>query len=114
MNVNTTERTKAMNNPTFNNIVSEQLQRCTATLTLKGDEYGEDTDRLKHFKTAGALQGTTPEEALVGMMAKHTVSVVEMAKNKDYYTEEQWDEKIGDSINYLLLLSALIREDSHA
>lgn len=111
MNANITERTRVMTNERFNDIVKEQLTRCVDTLCIKGDEYGEDFDRLSHFKVAGALQKRRPEDALVGMMCKHIVSVVEMSRTPGYFTEDQWNEKIGDSINYLLLLSALIRED---
>ena len=50
----------------------------------------------------------------IGMMAKHTVSVYDLANDVDKGADiplEMWDEKIGDSINYLLLLNALVRED---
>ena len=48
-------------------------------------------------------------------MAKHTVSVYDMIRGLEEgksYPLELWDEKIGDSINYLLLLAAAVREDA--
>ena len=113
MNVNITERTRLMTNERFNDIVNEQLARCARVLCSKGEEYGSETDRLGHFKAAGALLRVTPEEALMGMLSKHLVSVADMCRDAEAYTAAQWDEKIGDSINYLLLLSALVGDDHH-
>lgn len=98
----------------FNEIIHEQISRCEATLCKKADEYATE-DRLHNFKQAAALQKCKPETALAGMMCKHTVSVYDMLKgveNGKEYPLEMWDEKIGDSINYLLLLSAMVREKS--
>lgn len=94
----------------FNAIVTEQIKRCTDTLIKKAKEYATE-DRLHNFKVAAELEGITPVAALAGMMAKHTVSVYDMCKSNIEYPVELWNEKIGDSINYLLLLSALVRED---
>lgn len=47
-------------------------------------------------------------------MAKHTVSVYDLIRKHDLggmTSKEMWSEKIGDSINYLLLLSALVQEE---
>ena len=44
------------------------------------------------------------------MMAKHTVSVYDMCNIGDNYPLELWSEKITDSINYLILLRALVEE----
>lgn len=98
-----------MKTETFEKIVNEQITRCTDTLIVKAKEYATE-DRLHNFKIAAAVQGVTPEQALAGMMCKHTVSVYDMCGSGKTYTQELWDEKIGDSINYLLLLAALIRE----
>lgn len=94
----------------FERIVSEQIKRCVNTLNIKSNEYATD-DRLHNFKIAAALEGITPIQALQGMMAKHTVSVYDMCQSGKRYPIELWDEKIGDSINYLLLLAAPIREE---
>ena len=85
-------------------------------LAAKGDEYaGEvDKDRLHNFKVAAATQGITTKEALAGMMAKHTVSVYDMIGDGRAHSQEKWDEKIVDHINYLILLRALVLEDEAA
>lgn len=75
-------------------------------------EYATD-DRLHNFKIAGELQKCTAVKALGGMMAKHTVSVYDLIDDYEQgkaISKEMWAEKIGDSINYLLLLTAMLEE----
>ena len=97
----------------FEEHIKETVNRSLNTLFAKSEAYNDpDGDRLRNFKVAAELQHTTPVKALAGMMAKHTVSVYDMIDKSDEDIIEfaDWYEKIGDSINYLLLLSALIHE----
>ena len=92
------------------------MQRCEETLLNKAKEYtGNSPDRLSAFKTAASLQECTPERALAGMMAKHIISIYDMCFSEQAaYTQSMWDEKITDTLNYLFLLNALVREgDCH-
>jgi hypothetical protein len=99
-----------MTTDNFNAIINWQIEHCKSILCSKAKEYAT-SDRLHNFKIAGALQGISPVQALMGMMAKHTVSVADMCMSSgETYPQEMWDEKITDSINYLLLLAALVRE----
>lgn len=96
----------------FNEIINERLIKCTQLLCAKSDEYATE-DKLHNFKVAARLQGCTPIKALAGMMCKHTVSVYDLIRDNEegkQIPKELWEEKIGDSINYLLLLTALIEE----
>ena len=97
-----------MNTNEFNEIIDKILMKCTDVLINKAKEYATQ-DRLHNFKVAAELQGISPKQALMGMMAKHTVSVADMCRSGEYPLE-MWDEKIGDSINYLLLLRCLVEE----
>ena len=102
-----------MDNHDFEEYIKEALDRAMATLFAKSDAYNDpDGDRLRNFKVAAELQHTTPIKALAGMMAKHTVSVYDLIdkSDKDIIEWVDWYEKIGDSINYLLLLYTLIHE----
>ena len=97
----------------FNKILETLIGKCTSTLGAKSNEYATE-DRLHNFKIAAELQNCTPITALAGMMAKHTVSVYDLIQkheNGEVVSKGLWDEKIGDSINYLILLSALIQEE---
>lgn len=100
-----------MTTPNYNRIITTMISHCTDTLIHKAKEYATD-DRLHNFKQAAHLQNITPMQALGGMMAKHTVSVYDMIATGETYPLELWDEKIGDSINYLLLLRAMVEEEN--
>lgn len=100
-----------MDGKEFAEICDEQVGICLRLLGVKADEYATDIDRLHNFKTAGHLKGETPIQALAGMMAKHTVSIYDMALSEDTHPIALWTEKITDHINYLLLLKALVIEE---
>lgn len=93
----------------FNKIVEEQLGRSVSVLIDKAAEYATE-DRLHNFRVASVLGGTSMEEAVAGMMLKHTVSVYDMCRRDVACSEELWNEKITDHINYLLLLRAVVEE----
>lgn len=96
----------------FNALVDEQLNYCTKLLKAKGTEYSKDVDRLSTFKKAGILQNETPKQALLGMLAKHLVSIADMCNAPQKESTARWVEKIGDSINYLILLRAIVEEEN--
>ena len=98
-----------MTSTEFERIFEEQVERSRIVLVNKASEYATE-DRLHNFKVAAALEGKTPEQALAGMMAKHTVSVYDMAESGLAYPIDLWQEKITDHINYLFLLNAIVRE----
>jgi hypothetical protein len=100
-----------MTSDTFNEIIEKQMTHSLNLLTRKGLEYAPSDDRLSAFKAAAGLQGCTSAQAAFGMLAKHLVSLADMTKASALYTPAVWDEKIGDSINYLLILRAIADEE---
>lgn len=89
--------------------------RCSSALTFckrkPKNTPGTIRTRLGAFKAAAALQHTTPERALAGMLAKHIVSLYDMCFDSDTdYDISTWNEKITDSLNYLFLLKAIVKE----
>ena len=101
-----------MDTERFNGIINSRIAKCTDVLCVKANEYATE-DRLHNFKVAAEIQNCTLITALAGMMAKHTVSVYDLIQRQEqgFVVEDAlWDEKIGDSINYLLLLTALVQE----
>ena len=56
---------------------------------------------------------SSPKAALMGMLSKHLISISDMCTDERQYSREQWDEKITDSINYFLILRALVEEESN-
>lgn len=101
-----------MNAKVFDELVAKRIGKCIGILCEKAEGYAAPKDRLHNFKVAAALQGITPREAIRGMMAKHTVSVYDMCKSNIVYPDAVWDEKLTDSINYLLLLEAIIQDEN--
>lgn len=100
-----------MGEGTFRALLEEQIETCKRVLGAKSDEYGP-TDRLHNFRVAAGMECITMEQALAGMMAKHTISVYDMCREsgEKEFPIELWQEKITDHINYLLLLNAAVRE----
>lgn len=94
----------------FNEVLFDQFAKMEAVLAAKADEYAGGNDRLANFKKAAALQGITPEQACHGMMTKHIVSVSDMVQSGKEYPMAMWEEKLGDALNYYVLLKALVVE----
>jgi hypothetical protein len=102
-----------MTNEIFNEVTAERVRMCIDVMCKKSDEYATDNDKLHNFKVAASLQGCSDIKALGGMMCKHTVSIYDLIndfENGKNIPLDLWNEKIGDSINYLLLLNALVIE----
>lgn len=99
-----------MKNEQFAKIFSKQVDICEEVLIKKAEEYGTE-DRLHNFKIAATLQDCSPIQAVAGMMVKQTVSIYDMCQAiEGYHTMDQWDEKITDHINYLILLRATVQD----
>ena len=101
-----------MNQQDFDDLLETQLARVSSVLGLKTKEYATETDQLKNIRDAAELQGLTMQEAVGGMMAKHTVSIYSMLKDTGtLYPDAVWDEKITDHIIWLILLRAVLEDN---
>jgi len=102
-----------MNTVAFNDIVENRLKMIKKILVAKGAEYAPGADRLHNFNRAALILGRTREEALIGMWTKHLVSILDIVdsiKTKKP-SVALIEEKLGDAINYLILLEAMLKED---
>lgn len=99
----------------FDKLLDEQFEIIKNVLSSKNKEYASKVDKLHNFKRAGKMLECSPEQALIGMLTKHIISILDIVdkieKEKEYPTEKILNEKITDSINYLILLKALIVEN---
>lgn len=93
----------------FDELLAKRLECIRNTLGAKAKEYAKG-DRLYNFKRAAEIQQTTPQKALTGMFMKHMVSVLDLVEGSLENTEYMINEKIGDAINYLILLEAVLKE----
>lgn len=101
-----------MTSDDFDKVLQETIDKVQSVLGSKASEYARG-DRLHNFKVAAALSATTPELALRGMLAKHIISTWDLIADVEKGTLNTlvlWDEKIIDSVNYLILLRALVIE----
>ena len=98
----------------FNEIFNKQIEHCREVLSVKGNEYVFNGDRLEHFKKSAAEQETRPKQALWGMASKHFTSLGSMCKAENEFHSKIWNEKITDAMNYLLLLWALVLEEAES
>lgn len=99
-----------MNAEEFEEIFETVIDRIRNTLVVKAREYANDGDRMRNFKLSSQILRGTPEQALLGFETKHLVSVIDMIESGEPYPEALWDEKIGDTLVYFLLLRALVVE----
>lgn len=105
-----------MNKNTFERVVEDTLGMAQKVLTRKSGEYSSSDDKLHNFdKAKDLMRCKTKEFALLGMLNKHLVSVIDMIekfeKTGELPTSNMIDEKIGDSINYFILLKACFYDD---
>lgn len=99
----------------FNQIIEERFEKVKNTLIKKGEEYSTDTDVLHNFNRTAQIGNITPERAAWGFMLKHFTSMSDIVDSIDkgiYPKEELLEEKLGDLINYFILLETIIKRDS--
>ena len=101
-----------MNSKDFNSAIARQFGKCYTLLNIKKREYNHTEDRFDTFKEAALLSSKSAEESAASYMTKHIMSIIDMCKRPWKYSDEMWDEKITDAINYLLIIRAMIEERS--
>lgn len=102
-----------INSEEFDTLMSDTMERCKNTLSIKANEYSRSDGRLHNFHVAARMMNCSPEKALLGMLVKHEVSVRDIVNDLDkgiLPSDETLNEKLGDILNYYILLKALIVE----
>jgi hypothetical protein len=98
-----------MNSKRFKEVLQRRLELTSKVLDFKGQEYSSADNKLHNFEKAARISGQTREQALKGMLLKHEVSIsdiIEKTSQGEYPSQAVIDEKIGDIINYYILLEA--------
>ena len=96
----------------FDRVVEERLAKIKHLMLVKSKEYVRDNNPFHNFDRGAEYTGETPEDYLYGLMTKHLVSIKDMVD--DLYEGKDpsikyLEEKIGDGINYLMLLEGLFK-----
>ena len=97
----------------FQEVLDARLIKIKETLSSKAKEYATDMDKLHNFNVGARLSGQTRERVLWGFALKHYISFLDILDGLDkgkLPSEEIVDEKVGDLINYLVLVEASIKD----
>lgn len=93
----------------FEKVLEARITNIRQTLIVKAKQYASANDHLYNFGEGAKFLQTTPEICLLGYLTKHLVSVADLCRNaSSKQSLETWQEKIGDAINYLILLEAMV------
>lgn len=96
----------------FNQFLEDELDSLRHKLGVKGAEYvpgGGEVSRFHNFEVAAGLNDQSIEQALWGFVTKHIVSLSDMVKKDALdFSFDQWEEKIGDVVIYMLLLKGMV------
>jgi hypothetical protein len=94
----------------FDKILELRIKKIRDVLATKANEYAS-YDRLHNFKAQPGIETKeTPEQVLWGYLRKHLQSIYDMVTGSKEAKASLVDEKLGDAINYLILLEAIFIE----
>jgi hypothetical protein len=103
-----------MTNEEFSRIVEERMSKIRKTLITKASEYATGGDRLYNFKRGSEITKEHPCQVCIGYMTKHLVSLLDLVEDlvneKHDRVKSLLEEKLGDTLVYLFLLEALMKE----
>lgn len=98
-----------MNAEDFEKVLAERLDKIRRVLAVKADEYAT-ADRLHNFKRGAEEMRCSPLRTCLSYMTKHWVSVLDLVDDAEAGKVDRvrrlLDEKIGDLVNYVILLEA--------
>ena len=97
----------------FDAVLERRINLKRQVLGAKRAEYAATGCRMANFNRAADMLGCSRQKALIGMFAKHMVSILDIVDNWDTRqpSVEMIEEKIGDADNYLTLLEAMMKAD---
>lgn len=96
----------------FSNRVEKRIDLVRQSLLTKHKEYAKDDNVFRNFDEAAgglSLHGSSAE-VLWSYMTKHLVSIKDIVADKKPVDTAVVSEKIGDVINYLILLEAMLNQ----
>jgi|GEM_PF-1541198 hypothetical protein len=102
-----------MTHDDFEFLVHFRFEKCKETLLKKAREYATEDERLANFKRGASLLNTSSAKIAMGYGLKHLISVIDMVEGRLPATEEMFDEKFGDALNYLVLLEACLKDQQN-
>ena len=106
-----------MNRKDFDKIVEERINKIRESLVVKGKEYQRGDNIFHNFERGSSITGNSREQVMWGFALKHLISFMDIlddCEKYNYPSIELLEEKIGDIINYYILMEASIKERIYA
>lgn len=106
-----------MKREVFDKIVEERIIAIRSGLLVKGREYQRNEDVLHNFERGSNISGEVREKLIWNFALKHYISILDMIDDisiGELPPKEYVEEKLGDLINYSILLEASIKEKIEA
>jgi hypothetical protein len=100
----------------FNVVVENRIDLIRSVLLQKGKEYIDQTmdNPFSNFhKAIGISFHKTGSKVAWEYMTKHLQSLKDIIDDKTPKSKEAVEEKIGDIINYLILIEGMLKDDLH-
>jgi len=100
----------------FQEIVSNRLYKISSVLMRKADEYVRGDDKLYNFNRGSIALDQSREKYLMSLAMKHIQSTIDMVVDLErgmIHLEHHIEEKIGDIINYMILLEVSLKQRAH-
>ena len=96
----------------YNETLKRRIELIQKSLGTKNKEYAHKEHPYRNFIMGAAHIRSTPHKVLWGYMLKHFISVEDIieGRNQKPVTEDYVEEKIGDMINYLILLEGILKK----
>ncbi len=101
----------------FNEIVRDRVNLIHQVLANKGKEYAGDENVFHNFEAAVGISFADCREKIAWeYMTKHLQSIKDLIEAtcgngpKQYPAEPIIEEKIGDAINYLILIEGMLKD----
>lgn len=84
---------------------------CLKVMGAKGAEYSRgETDVNSNFKRVADAVGSDPVTIAYVYLAKHLDSIANYVKTRNTPSGEPFEGRLGDAVNYLMILGSLIKE----
>lgn len=101
----------------FNAVINRRISLINQVMMQKNKEYATDFDKFHNFKSSTGISfHSAPEKVAWEFMTKHLQSIKDMLNHVEvggyngHPSEAYIEEKIGDAINYLILIEGMLKE----
>lgn len=98
-----------MTSKLFDKVVNKTLNKCREVLTVKAKEYRRNDNPFHNFEVGAMKTNKTREQIIRYFALKHEISIEDIVNDiadGKLPNKAIVDEKIGDAINYLIILKA--------